>query len=82
LKQIKNKLYSIAVGLSMCTTAMVARRVGENDLNGAAAGVQAIYFFISPETNAEDTGVTLIKSPGGLIFYSSEQQVTKLDPEK
>jgi putative MATE family efflux protein len=37
-------LYAIAVGLCMPATAMVARRVGEKDLAGAAAaGAQAIY---------------------------------------
>lgn len=43
-------IYSVAVGLSMGTTAMVARRVGENNLSGAAvAGAQALYisFFVS-----------------------------------
>jgi putative MATE family efflux protein len=36
--------YALAIGLSMATTATVARRVGENDLDGAAAaGAQGIY---------------------------------------
>jgi hypothetical protein len=37
---------------------------------------------ISVKTNAENIGVTLVKSPGGLTFSSAEQSITKLDPEK
>ncbi len=41
-------VYSIAIGLSMGATAMVARRVGEKDVKAAAvAGVQALYIGIS-----------------------------------
>ena len=40
-------IYAVAVGLSMATTAMVARRTGEKDRRGAArAGVQAIVVGI------------------------------------
>lgn len=38
-------VFSVAMGLSLSTTAMVARRIGEKDPEGAAvAGVQAIAF--------------------------------------
>ncbi len=43
-------IFSVAMGLSLSTTAMVARRIGEKDPEGAAvAGVQAIAlgFFVS-----------------------------------
>jgi putative MATE family efflux protein len=43
-------VFSVAMGLSLSTTAMVARRIGEKDPEGAAvAGVQAIAlgFFVS-----------------------------------
>ncbi|KAA1244211.1 MATE family efflux transporter [Aquimarina sp. RZ0] len=41
-------IYAIAIGLSMGVTAIVARRVGEKDINGASqAAVQAIFLGIS-----------------------------------
>jgi putative MATE family efflux protein len=41
-------IYSIAIGLSMGATAMVARRVGEKDIKAArAAAVQALFVGIS-----------------------------------
>src|SRR5579872_3286805 len=37
-------VFAVAMGLSLSTTAMVARRIGEKDADGAAvAGVQAIF---------------------------------------
>src|SRR5579863_553894 len=40
-------VFSVAMGLSLSTTAMVARRIGEKDPEGAAvAGVQAIVLGI------------------------------------
>lgn len=53
-------VYSVAIGLSMGATAMVARRVGEQDIPGAAkAGVQAIYLVL---------GLSLLISIAGLFF--------------
>jgi putative MATE family efflux protein len=53
-------VYSIAIGFSMGATAMLARRVGEQDIPGAAkAGVQAIYLA---------TGVSIVVSVIGLFF--------------
>ncbi|MFQ5631526.1 MAG: MATE family efflux transporter, partial [bacterium] len=41
-------VFAVAIGLSMSTTAMVARRIGEKDKEGAAvAAVQAIIFSIA-----------------------------------
>lgn len=41
-------VYSIAIGLSMAATAMIARRVGENDPDKAAlAAVQAIFITVA-----------------------------------
>ena len=54
-------VYSLAMGISMGATAMVARRVGEKDQKGAAvAGVQAIFLGV---------GLSLFISLSGVIFY-------------
>lgn len=53
-------VYSLAIGLSMGATAMVARRVGEGDIPAAAkAGVQAIYLAV---------GISIAISIVGLFF--------------
>ena len=54
-------VYSVAWGVSMGATALVARRVGEKDPEGAAvAGVQAILVGIV---------VSLLVTLAGLLFY-------------
>ncbi len=56
-------VYSIAVGLSMSTTAMVSRRIGEKDREGAAvAAVQSILFGVIVSLPIAFLG----------IFFSSE----------
>lgn len=53
-------VYSIAIGLSMGATAMIARRVGEKDLPAArVAALQAIYIGI---------GFSVLVSAAGLFF--------------
>lgn len=53
-------VYSIAWGMSMGATAVVARRTGEKNKDGAAhAGVQAIYAGIA---------ISLLLSVGGMIY--------------
>ncbi|MGN6438024.1 MAG: MATE family efflux transporter [Agriterribacter sp.] len=53
-------VYSLAMGISMAASAMVARRVGEKDKPGAArAGVQAIILALS---------ITVLVSASGVIF--------------
>jgi len=53
-------VYSLAIGLSMGATAMVARRVGEGNIPAAAkAGVQAIYLAV---------GISIAISIVGLFF--------------
>ena len=53
-------IYSIAVGMSMAATAMVARRIGEKDKEGAAsAAMQSIWVGIS---------ITILLSIAGVVF--------------
>ena len=53
-------IYSIAIGLSMAATAMVARRVGEKNPEGAAhAGAQALLLVI---------GISMLISIVGIFF--------------
>lgn len=54
-------LYSLAMGLGMGATAIVARRIGENDREGAGvAAVQAIYLAL---------GIAFVISTIGVIYY-------------
>ncbi|MCW5909792.1 MAG: MATE family efflux transporter [Cyclobacteriaceae bacterium] len=54
-------LYSLAMGLGMGATAIVARRVGENDRKGASiAAVQAIYLAL---------GVAFVISMAGIFYH-------------
>ena len=56
-------VYSLAIGASMAVTAMVARRIGEKDRDGACiAAIQSLYVAIS---------ISLLISLSGL-FYSEE----------
>src|SRR5947208_16697144 len=53
-------VYSLAIGISMAATAMVARRVGEKDPAAATrAGMQAILLSL---------GITVLVSVPGFIF--------------
>ncbi|MCK7558321.1 MATE family efflux transporter [Chitinophaga sedimenti] len=53
-------VYSIAMGLSMAATAVVARRTGEKDPDGAAhSAMQAIYIM---------TGISILVSIAGFFF--------------
>jgi putative MATE family efflux protein len=66
-------VYAVAVGLSMATTAMVARRTGEKDHRGAArAGVQAIVIGIVTAAVFGITGAWLAPDVLGLMGASPE----------
>jgi putative MATE family efflux protein len=61
-------IYSVAIGVSMSTTAMVARRTGEKDLNGAAtAAVQAILLGLALAVVMGVPGVLLAPRLLGLM---------------
>src|SRR4249920_1162509 len=53
-------VYSLAIGISMAATAMVARRVGEKDNEGASkAGMQSIFIALA---------ITIAVSIPGFIY--------------
>jgi putative MATE family efflux protein len=55
-------VYSLAMGLGMAATAMVARRVGEKDESGAAvAAVNALYIGVVISVTVSVTGVFFYK---------------------
>jgi putative MATE family efflux protein len=59
-ESVLSLIYSLAFGLSMGATAMVARRIGEKDSKGAeVAAVQALYLSL---------GVSIILTVLGLVF--------------
>ncbi|PCH92554.1 MAG: MATE family efflux transporter [Bacteroidetes bacterium] len=62
-ESVMSLVYSMAIGLSMAATAMVARRVGEKRIKDAAkAAMQAIYIGV---------GLAMIISVVGLLFSES-----------
>jgi putative MATE family efflux protein len=66
-------VYSIAIGLSMAATAMVARRVGEkNHEEASRSGAQAMILAIS---------VTLVIAIGGVVFASDILRVMGGSPD-
>jgi putative MATE family efflux protein len=66
-------IYSLAIGFSMAATAMVARRVGEKDYEGAnKAGMQAIIVAIA---------LTLVLSIIGFIFSAQILALMGAEPE-
>ena len=61
-------VYAVAIGLSMAATAVVARRVGEKDLNGASqAAVQAIFLGISVAAVVSVIGIVYPQEILGLM---------------
>ena len=60
-------VYSVAMGLSMGATAMVARRIGEKDEPGAAAaGIQSVYIGLA---------FAILIGGTGIVFYKSNNQL-------
>ncbi len=76
-ESILTLIYSLAMGLSMGATAMVARRVGERDIKGAeAAAVQAIFVGILVSLAISVVGI-FFASDLLRIMGASEQLVEK-----
>jgi putative MATE family efflux protein len=66
-------IYSVALGLSMGATAMVARRVGEKNNEAAAhSGAQALLISLI---------VTLVTSAAGIIFAADILKIMGATPE-
>ncbi len=66
-------VYSLGIGLSAAATAMVARRVGEKDLEGAArAGAQSIILAII---------TSIILGIAGFVFAGDILGLMKAEPE-
>lgn len=66
-------IYTIAMGLSMGATALVARRIGEKNPDAAAhAGAQSLVIAVA---------VTIVVSIAGVVFAKDILQIMKASPE-
>jgi putative MATE family efflux protein len=66
-------LYSVAIGLSMSATAMVARRIGEKDKKAASvAAVQALYMAF---------GLALLVCVLGVVYYKDLLRIMGATPQ-
>jgi putative MATE family efflux protein len=66
-------IYSVAIGLSTAATAVVARRTGEKDMDGAAhAGMQSLLIALI---------VTLITSTCGILFAPDILRIMGAQPD-
>jgi putative MATE family efflux protein len=66
-------VYSVAIGLSAAATAVVARRIGEKNPEGAArAAIQAIYVSLI---------ITILISVAGVVYAADILRVMGAEPE-
>ncbi|HEX5155396.1 MAG TPA: MATE family efflux transporter [Parafilimonas sp.] len=66
-------IYSVAIGISMAATAVVARRIGEKNKDEAAhSAVQSIWLAI---------GITIIVSVAGFVFAPDILQLMGAEPD-
>lgn len=66
-------VYAVAIGLSMGVTAIVARRVGEKDINGASqAAIQSIFLGIVIASVISVLGILFPKEILGLMGAESD----------
>ncbi len=67
-------IYAVAIGLSMAATAVVARRIGENDVKGASqAAVQVIFLGVAVSLLISCVGILYPKEI--LALMGAEQQL-------
>jgi putative MATE family efflux protein len=72
-ESILSILYSLAMGLGMGVMAIIARRVGEKDFNGAGvAAVQSIYLGLV---------IALLVSIGGMFYHKELLKLMGASPE-
>jgi putative MATE family efflux protein len=72
-ESILSIIYSIAMGLGMAATAVVARRIGEKDpVAGAKAGMQAVIIALS---------INLVIAVAGFIFATDILQLMGASPQ-
>lgn len=72
-ESVLSLIYAVAIGISMAATAVVARRTGEKDPEGAShAAVQALYLA---------TGFSVLVSLAGLLFSREILQLMGADAE-
>ena len=65
-------IYSLAIGISMAATALVARRIGEKNPDGAArAGMQAIWLSVF---------ITILISIAGVIYADDILRIMGAEP--
>lgn len=72
-ESVLSLIYAIAVGISMAATAVVARRIGEKDPEGASkAAVQALYLSLGFSVIVSITGIIFSREILGLMGADEE----------
>ncbi|MRG46734.1 MATE family efflux transporter [Chitinophaga sp. SYP-B3965] len=72
-ESVLSLIYAIAVGISMAATAIVARRIGEKDPEGASkAAVQALYLSLGFSVIVSICGIIFAKEILGLMGADAE----------
>ncbi|KYP15647.1 MATE family efflux transporter [Flavihumibacter sp. CACIAM 22H1] len=76
-ESVLSLVYAMAIGISMAATAMVARRVGEKDLKGAAhAAMQSLLVGVAMAVLVSGTGLLL--APDILRWMGAEPETVQI----